>query len=69
MAPIDEVHLDNMEDKPQARSISGTPTLTDRQPIWQIYPLVYHSIVFIFTFERIMLIRSRITSPRENISQ
>ena len=60
MAPIDEVHLDDMEDIPQARSISGTPILTDREPIWQIYPLVYHSIVFIFTFERLMLIRSRL---------
>ena len=34
MAPIDEVHLDDTEDIPQARSISCIPILTDREPTW-----------------------------------
>ena len=48
MAPIDEVHLDDMKDKPQARSISGTPILTDREPIGQFYPLVYPLVLCLF---------------------
>ena len=60
MAPIDEVHLDDMVDISQDRNISGTQILTDREPIWQIYPLVYYSFVFTFTFERLMFIRSRL---------
>ena len=57
---IDEVHLDDMEVIPRVRSITGTPILTDRGAYLArvIYTLVHPSIVFITTFERLMVIRS-----------